>query len=568
MYFLSYILDCFRDFLFLRFLRDIRGYILISTAIFLSFLALLVGFAIDYRDTIERKDSLELAVDFAGLFLANDNYKDDAEAYDRAFDHVKTNFPYLLSNKDIDDFSVSITDDTIIVCASHRKRSFFYKLLPFEHWDLRVCSEVKRSFEALEVVMVLDNTGSMSWSASGDKISKMDALKTSTKDLVQILFSSVSGAKKTVSGDSLLKIGLVPFSGAVNVGKDKLGKFWTFDQEFYDKNLQSVHASTLFSRLGAEWYGCVLARDSGYDLDDTLPSSSDRSTLWPLYFAHDEPDFTRESHLRGTLCYGSRSAGDTRNNPDLHNYYNNYVYDFGRSDLRCSDLSYDTRLSRPEKYVSTNLLSSSPDFSDTSGAGPNRHCPEPIVALTDDKDKILSALDLMQPRGVTFIPVGLVWGWRVLSPGDPFREGRPYNDNVRKIVILLTDGKNEIKRQTDHVYQSAYTAYGYLGDKRLQKNKTGAIDTNEVTQTLNENTQTVCDRIKSVSRLNNGSFPIEIFTITFGLDSSKSDELATKELMEDCATSKENYFDATDSASLNKAFRDIGAKLGKIRISQ
>ena len=57
--------------------------------------------------------------------------------------------------------------------------------------------------------------------------------------------------------------------------------------------------------------------------------------------------------------------------------------------------------------------------------GPNWGCPRPIVPLTGDKTTIETAIDSMLAyySTGTFIPTGLVWGWHVLSPTEPFTEG-------------------------------------------------------------------------------------------------------------------------------------------------
>ena len=60
---------------------------------------------------------------------------------------------------------------------------------------------------------------------------------------------------------------------------------------------------------------------------------------------------------------------------------------------------------------------------------------------------------------------GLAWGWRVLSPGEPFTQGRAYNnarDNVRKVIVLMSDGENATVG-TDAVMVNDYSAYNYVG---------------------------------------------------------------------------------------------------------
>src|SRR5690606_26999733 len=81
--------------------------------------------------------------------------------------------------------------------------------------------------------------------------------------------------------------------------------------------------------------------------------------------------------------------------------------------------------------------------------GPNQSCTtNAITPLTDvtkaaGKKTVKDAIDAMQPLGGTNVPEGIAWGWRTVSGGAPFTEGRPDNENgVDKIVIVLTDGEN------------------------------------------------------------------------------------------------------------------------------
>ena len=81
--------------------------------------------------------------------------------------------------------------------------------------------------------------------------------------------------------------------------------------------------------------------------------------------------------------------------------------------------------------------------------GPNCSCTtKPITPLTDvsataGKNAIKAAIDAMSPTGNTNVPEGMAWGWRMLSSGAPFTEGRPETEKGNdKVVIVLTDGAN------------------------------------------------------------------------------------------------------------------------------
>ncbi len=116
--------------------------------------------------------------------------------------------------------------------------------------------------------------------------------------------------------------------------------------------------------------------------------------------------------------------------------------------------------------------------------GPNQSCRSPIVELTNNQKRMRDAINAMQPGGYTHIPQGLVWGWRVLSPGEPFTQGVAYDDTTtQKALVLLSDGKN--------TFPETYTSYGYQADGRLASTSAPA------SATLNEKVTTICEAVKA-----------------------------------------------------------------------
>ena len=64
----------------------------------------------------------------------------------------------------------------------------------------------------------------------------------------------------------------------------------------------------------------------------------------------------------------------------------------------------------------------------------------------------------------------MAWGWRVVSSGAPFTEGRPETEKGNdKVVIVLTDGANtyytpsSLGDSDPAGNKSTYSAYGYAG---------------------------------------------------------------------------------------------------------
>ena len=67
----------------------------------------------------------------------------------------------------------------------------------------------------------------------------------------------------------------------------------------------------------------------------------------------------------------------------------------------------------------------------------------------------------MVANGGTHINWGAIWGWRIISPDEPFTEGASYGTaDSTKAVIILTDGANT-------AYDWLYDAFGKPSDERL-----------------------------------------------------------------------------------------------------
>ena len=49
-------------------------------------------------------------------------------------------------------------------------------------------------------------------------------------------------------------------------------------------------------------------------------------------------------------------------------------------------------------------------------------CPSQIQPLSNSASQVKDSIDAMVAHGETYIPSGLVWGWRMLSNRSPFTE--------------------------------------------------------------------------------------------------------------------------------------------------
>jgi len=206
-----------------------------------------------------------------------------------------------------------------------------------------------------------------------------------------------------------------------------------------------------------------------------------------------------------------------------------------------NDASPNTDASRWERFLRPSDRSNNwPPV--RSFKGPNEDCPVELLPLTSRKASVESKIDSMFSDGITHINIGLVWGWRVLSPKAPFTEGVDYDDeDFNKAIVLMTDGENFFGR-------SSYGAYGYRSEGNL-----GTTSFSGAIAELNRRTSQVCANIKAKG--------IIIYTITFQVNSN-----TVQDLMENCATDPSKYFNSPNSSTLESTFRAIGKELSNLRI--
>lgn len=492
------------------------------------------------------------------------------------------------------------------------------RLISGNDWRVAVTAEAEaQASPPIEVVLALDNTGSMQ--------NDMSTLREGAENLAEFLLS--------LDGDSV-RVGLVPFVAQVNIGSnaptswlDTAGNnplhgvmmenryigyrsttsnactnatnyptsyggypiVWvrghannpapyTNTGRCYAFSPAQVNIFSVYDNLpaSAAWAGCVEARPIPYDISDAPPTTD--ATRFVPYFAMDE-------------------GGD---NTDTNNWLTNTSYDRAAMiNIATSTLTYQSGVRSWGVYKYRSGVPVSLNTGATNSArGPNRGCPTPIVPLTDNDNTVITAIQNMQATfgGGTNQIEGLVWAWRVVSPGEPFTQGRAYNDPadpVRKVIVLFTDGDNTSLESTNTAFESEYSAlshrslyrtietmrtpgtsgnaaswgYGVASAYRRNISPLNGIveggwnatdaDGDVMVAYMNARQLQLCTAIRDLG--------IEIYTIGFRITEGGTAD----ELLEDCATQDgEHYFHADNQSELLQAFTAIGSGIGKLRITQ
>ena len=376
----------------------------------------------------------------------------------------------------------------------------------------------------LEVVMVLDNTGSMSGS-------KLEALKTAANSLVNLLYENTDNVNR-------LKIGLVPFSSSVRVtsGGDGTDIPWidtAGNSSLHREDIDLPFGTSLFSLYGSggitnrSWKGCVRARIDGYDITDEPPLSGE--TLWVPFFAPGV----------------NSNANSYWNGPN--GYFSNYRY-LGQ-------------ISQSPQIVQRNPANYSTTIAN-SNSGPNYLCPNGIIQpLTTDRTTIENAISAMEADGNTVIPTGLAWGWRVISNGSPYTEGVPYDEqDTVKAIILLTDGDNWISQYENGHNRSTFTSYGFATSGHLDD---PTLAGRSYHQMLDAKVTQLCNNIKADKDGNENDRDILLYTIAFSVSSQN-----VINLMTNCASQPNMFYNTTSGTDLDATFQAIARDLNKLRISR
>lgn len=576
-------------------------------------LLLIMGGALDLARYNRYKAELSNAVDAAGIALAREAtvYDDDcpdvgdtcADAAEFVTDYVDM-FGITDPRLEVSTISVVKSANGFEILADGSMETMFLPLGNLSgvggritDLNLDVNAGVVTASNRLELALVLDNTGSMNcsgtvtydcaelWSAPQAN-SRFSAVKTAAKSLVNTLMTA------ELTDPNFVKIALVPFEGMVNVASTGFSTTnppnwidWSNDTgakyngvNFDQLNSKNVGHKALYAKLTAnnasiKWAGCVEMREGNYELTDTAPDPAVKNSLFVPFFWPDEPDT-------------NSSPSGSSNNENGNTYNNNYLRDqqnfttSGNEDPAKAQKSLKkyNMLPSPNNVTITWTSTTIRDQAIATATtpyryGPNKGCPKPIVPLTNatSKTTILNAIDAMIAYWATgtYIPTGLVWGWHVLSSGEPYTQGiapgAEHFDDTVKAIVLLTDGENDVAPGGTKVNYytvnqnnngSRYSAYSYLntivgGQRRL-------ASTNAAAETaLNTKMTTLCTNVK------NGS--IRLYTITFGTISQE-----TKNLLQSCATLDDGqrlYYHAPSNDDLQDIFDEIGEDLAKLHLS-
>ena len=518
-----------------RFVRRNDGNLSVAFALSLVPMITAAGVAVDYSRMSGAKSALQAALDAGVVAAATENNGRTAAEL------TQTVTTFVNSNKGRHEYknlqlSVNAENDwTVTANASACVDLMFSGFLGASSFCFTGAAEAKRGKNHLEVVLVLDNTGSMD-----NATNRIGNLRAASKLLVDIL-------EKAATGNRTVKISLVPFVTEVNVKGEGFDMAWidttaanplhgsNFDPPVGSPPGTKVNHMALFGKMQIPWKGCVEARPAPYNLNDTAPSLANPSSLFVPAFAPDEP---------GTATPGGNSGSG---------YNNSYLSDAVAgtdTQKQRSIVKYDFALPRPVPIVE---VANSTGGAQNLTNGPNRACPTPIVPLTNDYNKLRTNIAAMRHwnGSGTNVSEGLMWGWRVLSPEPPYTDGRPFSDpTVQKVILLLTDGENVVYGASGTPNKSDYGSYGFLASGRFN-----ALDQTAAARNVDGWVRDTCTNLKAQG--------VMIYTITL-----EANTAANTALYGPCASRPDMYFDSPNASQLSGIFGNIAQQLVALKLTK
>ena len=508
----------------LNFLRNLwrnrRANVAVTFAVAALPVSMMTGMGVDIANATRVKMALQDATDEAAISMARQQATiADSAISSAALAYVQASYTktgtVTITNATLDHTSVIATiDDQATVPM------FFSQLIGVS--SMKVNAHAVAQGLQLEVSLVLDTSGSMN-DTLGTGGTKISALRTAVSDFLTTMFGSQTTSQR-------VSIGIVPFATNVRVVAagstpdstymDTTGvegdPYGDFDRTTYTR-------FQLFTQMNQSWGGCVMTRPAPYDVTDDAPTTSTPATMFIPWFAPDEPDTN--------LGWG------------YNQYENDYILDTGGT---CSgSTSGKSDLWREQRICK--YKNATPAY----GMGPNFLCDsQAITPLTNTLSTLTTAASTLTANGDTNIMEGLMWGWRVLSPGAPFTQGKSYTaPNNRKVIILMTDGYNNYGGASN-MDDSYYFTYGFARNGVL-----GTATSNGTTlnSELDAKTLQACTNAKAMG--------IVIYTIAFGSSADSS-------MLQTCATNSTYAFWPQNSSDLDPVFQKIAQSINNLRLSQ
>jgi Flp pilus assembly protein TadG len=579
----------------------VSGSIGLIAAASIAVLCGVVGLAVDFGSAHRVRTQLQAALDAAVIASAQQKGSDAVQLETYARKHFKANGG---DDTRIEGLTFAVSknpaDKSLTLTVTGGLPNYFLPVIGFDTTHLTVSASARGQTPDLEVALVLDNTGSMR--------TYMNELRTSASDLVDTLFDNAADPNK-------LKIAVVPYVGAVNIGNGATRRGWMdnfANAQWHGRSFANLYiatqsgcvpdpnpnagpatgpglgtggsdrssldqATTKFAAVIRELFGVQSALaappppavPSGYSIDLSLG-------CWLLKNPVKVNHFDLFARIPGGAWKGCVEARAepydvTIAPPDATNPDTLFVPYFWPDEIDQSipgvkkfPNDYQTDGVTPPGWTAIDDWSGVRNiwkYANASNAisvlppftkGPNQACPDEILPLNSD-------------RAATKSMISLLSHWE--GSGTVSSEGLMWGWRVLDPASgTFTQGKpvgqasKVIVLMTDGANAAAeqesystFTDYTAYGYLRAGRFVGESYDTYQ--RHLNARLALACTNAKDAG--------MRIFTVTFGVTNP-----AINSLYEKCASDPPLAYNARTSEELAKAFKDIAANLSQTRLSQ
>jgi Flp pilus assembly protein TadG len=472
-----------------RFGTDKRGAVAILFGLSLVPIVLLTGAAIDYGRASAARTELQSAIDAASLHGTKiQQGLSDADLSLKLRQMTNANFNSN-TNAVISAFNMNRVDTTdpvtgrrmreIAITAAAEVDNKFMKIASFYTTTVNVEAKATWGTADIEIALVLDNTGSMGWS---NKITELKRALCGDPNCSNT--NPTTGFVKLMKDSSRytdqIRVALVPFDTTVRMPlsiQNAVNAGPTTATMFSGPGGGGYCAGGSTSTVRSSWFRFA-PRDK-----DTMASNRDSS-----------------NNFVGTGCGVGRAAPAS---------WQGCVWDRDMTSNRdTKDSDIDTSVTdslHPAVNCRTNALAR-------------------IVPMLDIRSRsadLINAMATMTPSGNTNLTVGLSWGQAMLTNAEPFNEARPVGGDVKRFLILLTDGDN-----TENRHSSSQA-------------------------TIDPRSTAACTSAKAQG--------IVVYSVRV-IDGNRS-------LLQNCASDASKYYEVANAADLTPVFVRIASEISSVRLT-
>jgi len=470
-----------------QFIKNTEGNVALMFTFAIAALMVCIGAAVDFSAAAGKRQSLQDMIDAATLAAAKSKETDRAKLLEIAetvvAQHNTENWPITLD--------LTVTDDVVMLSGAMSHDAFLMGMVDNQTMDIGVSAASPiASLTPVRIALVLDTTDSM----AGSNIS---ALKSAANAMID----------EFADFEAPIAASIVPFGQYVNVGMGNRLENWL--DVSMDGTTESYNhcwrPRTTITAPVCTPTGNTITRDVVSDGVVTGQSSyNEQSCTAGVYDYGPEQCEIRTRTYTWAGCVGSRTGAS------------NIQAAYGGSPI--------------------------PGIMNVTGK-PNENCGTELMELSRDRTALKAKINSLTTSGDTYMPSGVMWGWRTLQSEVPFMISADANQGVQAdanpvyAMVIMTDGENTLSQGGDGTYP---------GEERHRKKDEDAA---------NARTLDICNNAKTDG--------IVIFTVGYRMENRDD----AKAMLQDCASTAGSHFNADNASELKDAFKSIASALDQARLS-